>query len=265
LPIKLTSKRIQEFIAALQTAGGSSGNGSLRRALNWDEEFYWRVQGDLIKAGRVVAGRGKGGSVRLTEIQAVVATAKAATIPGGIASQSAALKERDLYAPVKASIEGKWIERFALDDVLVDETHSRGSKDTGGTFTRPDITAVGIRRYVYLPKRLEVITFEIKPAEAVSIMGVLEAIAHREAAHRTYVVYAASRANLDTANDGERIMELAQKYGVGIVLAENPDDVESWEIMLDAIRHEPDPARLDRFLADLPGDDMKKQLSKWKE
>jgi hypothetical protein len=52
---------------------------------------------------------------------------------------------------------------------------------------------------------------------------------------------------------------------VGIVLTEKPDDVESWEIMLDAIRHEPDPARLDRFLADLPGDNMKKQLSKWKE
>ena len=45
------------------------------------------------------------------------------------------------------------------------------------------------------------------------------------------------------------------------VLIENPDDVESWEIMLDAIRHEPDPARLDRFLIDLPGEPMKRQLS----
>jgi hypothetical protein len=105
----------------------------------------------------------------------------------------------------------KWIKRFALDDVLVDETHSRGSKDTGGTFTRPDITAVGIRSYVYLPKRLEVVTFEIKPAEAVSVMGILEAIAHREGAHRAYVMYATSRVNFDAASDGERIMELAQK------------------------------------------------------
>ena len=93
----------------------------------------------------------------------------------------------------------------------MDETHSRGSKDTGGTFTRPDITAVGIRSYVYLPKRLEVVTFEIKPAEAVSVMGILEAIAHREGAHRAYVMYATSRVNFDAASDGERIMELAQK------------------------------------------------------
>jgi hypothetical protein len=95
-------------------------------------------------------------------------------------------------------------------------------------------------------------------------MGVLEAIAHREAAHRAYVMFATSRVNFEKAIEGERITELAQKNGVGIVLTEKADDVESWEIMVDAIRHEPDPGRLDRFLSDLPDDNMKKQLSKWK-
>ena len=47
-------------------------------------------------------------------------------------------------------------------------------------FARPDITAVGIRRYGYLPKRREVVTFEIKSVEAVNIMGILKAVAHRE-------------------------------------------------------------------------------------
>jgi hypothetical protein len=175
------------------------------------------------------------------------------------------LTERDLYSPLKTSIAGKWINRFGLDDVMVEETHSRGSKDTGGTYTRPDITVAGIRRYVYLPKRLEIITFEVKPAEAASIMGVLEAIAHREAAHRSYVIYALSRANFDKAAEGERILELSQKYGVGVLLAEKPSEVETWEIVVDAVRHEPDPARLDRFLGDLPVEKMKQQLSKWKE
>ena len=95
-------------------------------------------------------------------------------------------------------------------------------------------------------------------------MGILEAIAHRESAHRVYVRYAASRAKFEAATDGDRIMEVAQKYGVGIVLTEKVDEVESWEILLDASRNEPDPTRLDRFLADLPGDNMKMQLAKWK-
>ncbi|MGK9171349.1 hypothetical protein KXR53_33990 [Inquilinus limosus] len=260
---KITSKRMGEFIAALQNSGGSAGNGNLRKTLDWEEEFYWKVQGKLIELGKIVAGRGKGGSVRFTEAQAtesgmeVSEPASAAPLP--------LVRERGLYPAIKASIESKWIKRFALDDVLVDETHSRGSKDTGGTFTRPDITAAGIRRYVYLPKRLEIVTVEIKPSDALSIIGILEAIAHREAAHRAYVFYATSRALFDSAPESERIMELAQKYGIGVVLVEQPGDVESWEILLDALRHEPDPARLDRFLNDLPSEDMKRQLSKWKE
>lgn len=261
--MNLAQGRIQEFIAALEKADGSCGNGNLRRQLGWEEEFYWKVQERLIAEGKVVAGRGRGGSVRLSKADATVSEPETAA-----SAVSATVKEmgpeRTLYAPLKASIQGKWIKRFGFDDVIVDETHSRGAKDTGGTFTRPDITAAGYRGYVYLPKRLEVITFEVKPSEAVSIMGVLEAIAHAEAAHRAYVMYATSTANFYAAAEYERIAELAQKYGIGIVLTEQPDDVENWEIVLEAIRHDPDPARLDRFLGDLPSDDMKKQLMKWK-
>jgi hypothetical protein len=260
---KVTENRKIKFIEALEIAGGSSGNSSLRRVLNWNEELYWAVQGRLIEEGHIVAGRGKGGSVRFTESQAITSD-----IPTEVEIEQVEitiLRERDLYPALKKSIETKWINRFALDDVIVDETHSRGSKDTGGTFTRPDITTAGIRRYVYLPKRLEIVTFEVKTSDSVTIMGVLEAIAHREAAHRAYVIYATSRTDFEAAIEAERITELAQKYGVGIVLAEQAEAVESWEILIDAIRHEPDPARLDRFLNDLPNADMKKQLSKWKE
>jgi hypothetical protein len=47
------------------------------------------------------------------------------------------------------------------------------------------------------------------------------------------------------------------------VLTHDPSNVETWEIMLDTIRHEPDPARVDRFLGALPSEQMKKQLHKW--
>ncbi|OAI84229.1 hypothetical protein AYO27_13365 [Rhizobium sp. GHKF11] len=260
---KVTEPRKKKFIEALESAGGTSGNGSLRRSLDWNEDLYWAVQGRLIEEGNIVAGRGKGGSVRFTESQAI--TSEILIEDGVDQSTRSALRERDLYPALKRAIETRWINRFALDDVIVDETHSRGSKDTGGTFTRPDITTAGIRRYVYLPKRLEIVTFEVKTSDSVTIMGVLEAIAHREAAHRAYVIYATARPVFDEAIEAERITELAQKYGVGIVLAEQPEAVETWEILIDAIRHEPDPARLDRFLNDLPNADMKKQLSKWKE
>ena len=266
MPERLTKNRLQEFIAALKKAGGGSGNGSLRQNLGWPEDLYWRAQGQLVQKGQIITGRGQGGSVRFTEAQVTASeVGESLAPPTSVPAQIVVSKERDLYAPIKLAIETKWINKFGFDSVLVDETHSRESRDTGGTFTRPDITVAGIRRYIYLPKRLEIITFEIKPSEAISVMGVLEAIAHREAAHRSYVIYSASQVQFYDAAEAERISELSQKYGIGVILAEQPDAVETWQILLDSLRHEPDPARLDRFLGDLPNEAMKTQLSKWKE
>lgn len=264
MPERVTRNRIREFVDCLEQMEGSAGNGRLRQALGWEEEFYWRVQGKLVEEGRIVPGRGKGGSVRLTTTEAEPSLDDAAAEePVQTASRRRTL-ERPLYEPIRATIETTWIKRFGFDDVRVDETHSQGSKLTGGTFTRPDLTVVGVRTYVFLPKRLEIITFEVKPRESVGVMGVLEAIAHREAAHRSYVAYAISRNSFDTSAEAERITELAQKFGIGIVLIEDPNKVETWEILIDAIRHEPDPARLDRFLGDLPSEGTKKQLHKWR-
>jgi len=252
----VTEKRITDFISALGARGGSSGNIALRAVLKWDEELYWRVQDRLIREKRIEVGRGMGGSVKLVPEVAVDIPPP----PKGKAAQA----ERTLYAPLAESLKSKWIVRFSLDDAMVEETHSRGSKDTGGTFTRPDITTVGLRTYQYLPRRLEVVTFEVKPADSVDIMAVLEAIAHREAAHRAYVIYATSREAFDQAAEVGRIMELAQKFGIGVLLAETPEAVESWDLVIDAIRHEPDPGRLDRFLHDLPNQNMKDEISKWR-
>lgn len=277
MPERVTANRLTEFIDCLQAIGGSCGNGRLREALKWEEDFYWKVQGKLIEQGRIVPGRGRGGSIRLTgaesgsQTEASQPAAEDVALPATVDEQHQESNgrrrrrsvERPLYDPIKTAVENHWIARFGFDHVLVEETHSRGSKDTGGTFTRPDITVAGIRRYVFLPPRLEIITFEIKPADAVGIMGVLEAIAHREAAHRSYVMYAVGRTTFDSSAEAERISELAQKFGVGVVLTEDPAAVDTWEILLESIRHEPDPARLDRFLGDLPSDSMKSQLQRW--
>lgn len=263
-----TKKRPEEFLTALRTLGGTSGNKALRTYLGWEEDLYWRVQGSLIEKGEIIPGRGKGGSVRLNEARVELGTplseehVKSCDVTP-MAKVTSTL-EKPLYQPLKEAIESKWIKRLGFDHVEVAVTAFQGAKNTGGTFTRPDITAAGYKTYVYLPKRLEVVTFEVKSAGTVNIMAVLEAIAHREAAHRSYVIYPIARAKFDTAPEADRITELAQKHGVGIILAEDANNVESWEILLDAIRNEPDPARLDRFIGDVPDDNMKKQLAKLK-
>ncbi len=55
------------FMTALRRRGGHSGNQSLREELAWDEEQYAAVRSYLRDTGVVTIGRGRGGSVSLSD------------------------------------------------------------------------------------------------------------------------------------------------------------------------------------------------------
>ncbi len=61
----VTDQQRQALVTALESEGGSKGNISLRQSLGWDESTYEAVKKDLLAAGKLVSGRGKGGSVAL--------------------------------------------------------------------------------------------------------------------------------------------------------------------------------------------------------
>jgi len=56
---------VSNIRAVLQEMGGKAGNLALREALGWDEPTYNGVKNNLIASGRLVSGRGRGGSVAL--------------------------------------------------------------------------------------------------------------------------------------------------------------------------------------------------------
>src|SRR5690606_4336916 len=55
----------QKFIETLRALNGSAGNQRLREALGWQEATYGRIKSALIEAGKIVPGRGRGGTVAL--------------------------------------------------------------------------------------------------------------------------------------------------------------------------------------------------------
>lgn len=61
----MTGPRADRFLSVLAELGGSSGNTRLREALDWSEKIYDDVKANLIEEGRIVPGRGRGGSVAL--------------------------------------------------------------------------------------------------------------------------------------------------------------------------------------------------------
>jgi hypothetical protein len=54
----------KKFVTALRKVD-SIGNARLRETLGWNETRYWKVHADLFEKGKIVKGRGRGGSVSL--------------------------------------------------------------------------------------------------------------------------------------------------------------------------------------------------------
>lgn len=256
----------EEQLLARVPDSESIGNVSLRGYLSaqgWDEETYWAVRNRLIERGVLETGRGKGGSVR----RVVIATPpQAAPTPAAqIPPLPEASAERDLYAPMLEVIRTKWAQDNRLDSQIAEITAQQGARPTGGRWTRPDITLASYKTFAYVPgKHFDLITFEIKPYDTLDVTVVYEALAHRRAATRSYALVhipAHKQAELRTVLD--EVASEAKRFGVGLLVADNPADYDTWEELVESIRHEPDPERLNDFLAQQVSQGFREQVVRW--
>jgi type I restriction enzyme M protein len=51
------------FLSELRRLKMRVGNGFFRDHLGWREERYWRIREFLLEQGKIIRGRGRGGSV----------------------------------------------------------------------------------------------------------------------------------------------------------------------------------------------------------
>jgi hypothetical protein len=97
--------------------------------------------------------------------------------------------EAALYPPVREVIENGWAKNRNIKPDVVEITARQGKTPTGGPWTRPDVVSVAVQQFTHLPgKFIEVVTFEIKPSNNVTVLAVYEALAHRRSATHAYVV-----------------------------------------------------------------------------
>lgn len=151
-PTKRESKIDDDVVLGLVPADGAA-IGNLRlikevEARGWNSDKFWRVRDRLLDAGRIIKGRGRGGSVRRQVIEA----AEQAT---PLAGPRLRVSEQSLYSPLLKVLQGEWVKdmQLAPHQIHFEETAKQGKKATGGTWTRPDITAVSVRSYPYLPNK----------------------------------------------------------------------------------------------------------------
>jgi hypothetical protein len=239
------------LLAIVPPDGSAIGNIALMRSLKWGEHRYWYARDSLLEEGAIARAKGRGGAIRRVLFEAGTApeTASEATLVGE--KTLAYVHEAELYPPIQHTLETSWAKERQIEPLAVEITASQGSKATGGRWTRPDLVSAAVRTYRYLPgKYMEVVTFEVKPKDAINVTAVYEALAHLRSATHAYVMF-------HVPNDPEESVKLTideacsvgRRHGVGVIVMSDPADFDTWEEKEEAHRVEPDPQRLDEFIA----------------
>ncbi len=231
-----------KLLSLVPEDGTSVGNKWLRERLGWDDAHYSQIRQALIASGILKKGRGQGGSV-FRSVSPDVRPKKR-------------VKEAGLYVPVEAALRSNWSSILRHRKVLAQITAHAGRRDTGGKYTRPDITFVACDTYSYVPgKFLEVITIEVKPAGIWDISGVFEAASHSSFANQSFLLIHCPDGRSEVPPKHlERLEKECLRFGIGLGLFADPEKYESYDWRVDADRRQPDPGETDQFI--------EKQLSK---
>lgn len=253
----------QELLETLRRLGSTSGNISLMRALGWDDERYWEIRDHLVDSGVLVLGRGRGGSVR------IVADDDEEELEGN--ASLIVPMEAELYEPMARVIEHHWAKDQRFERVIVQSTARQGRRDTGGKWTRPDITVAALTTQLYVPgKHFEVVTFEIKAWNGLDVTAVYEALAHARAATRAYVLAHVPDNVLEgKKEDGRtegvlaRIDEEAKRHGIGFITASQPGDYSTWLERVGAEYEPPTPQAMNDLISLQFSETAKHKLLAW--
>lgn len=185
-----------------------------------------------------------------------------ATAPEAEEAERITKPEVALYEPFHKAIKLGYVENYRIKRFISQITASQGRRATGGRWTRPDITLVAVRTYSFTPgKRLEVITFELKPSLDSALEGVFEALAHSAFAHRSYLAVDVS--SYGSSIEDERIVQECSRLGIGYITFEDPGDYETFDIVTPAKLNEPDPYEVDTFIKTQISSANQEELREW--
>lgn len=277
-----------QLLALISPDGTGTGNTTLIAMLGWDDDLYWSIRDRLVDRGTLALGRGRGGSVKLAQptvalvpvtakpLAAVAAAVTATVLPvtatvqviggaAGVISLPERPGEDSLYEPLAEVLKEQWVRSKRYDQAIVEITARQGARQTGGRWSRPDLVLATLTTYPYVPgKHFDITTFEVKAYDAIDVTAVYEALAHLRTATRAYVVLWVPdelAASLEQAL--EVVTEEADRHGVGVLVVGKPGAYDTWDERVSARRREPDPEKLNDFLAKQVSASFKEQIIKW--
>lgn len=93
---------------------------------------------------------------------------------------------------------------------------------------------------------------------------VYEALGHRRASTRAYaLLYVPDEQRTSFSTILDDIEAEAKRHGVGVLIAGKADDYDTWDELVEAPRHTPDPERLNEFLTVQMSQGFRDKIIKW--
>lgn len=228
-----------------------------RKELGWeqDDELFKKAVNILKDHGRIIVGQGQGGTLF--------------RVP------ASDLDEGKYYEPIINQIKG-WVQKqrdihgAQAVETLVSRVRNPG-KGVKGTWENPDAVAYRLINHKYFPGRnLETISFEIKAKSGMDKKAVYEATAHWSFHNLSYVflVLPEYKSITNPSPKGVKvgeIIDVAKQTGIGVTIVIEPDDYETWEILVSPEIHFPSPAIISQNIErlNLSGGEVKEKIEKW--
>lgn len=120
---------------------------------------------------------------------------------------------------------------------------------SGGTWTRPDLAAVGISRGRFAATvEVRLFSFEVKTADGCRLQSVHEALAHTRFVNYSYLVWNRPACICDDEENYQAILSNCAAYGVGLITIHNPNDLNTFQIRLCARRKKVAADLIDEFI-----------------
>jgi hypothetical protein len=235
--------------------GSTIGNTRLMRLLNISSDQYFQERRRIEHL--IEFERGRGGSVRRRHdfvIDSVVPE-EIVLASGGVVERE---RESARYKDFRSTLE-EWLpadyDVEENNNYLLKVTAEAGRRRTGGTWSRPDFTFVGVRVYPFVyGKTMDIVTFELKPRDNWDIEAVFETLSHSRWATESYLAverYASEDEpdELRRADLRERTEQECARLGIGLIYFKDACDLRTWDFWIDPIRRNPDPHEMNTFLS----------------
>ena len=228
-------------------------------------DLYREAEQALFDEELIDRRRGPGGGISLLsetqEADSKSQDSSESTVP---VAEESSTKEQNYYEPVRQQIERYWTTQPGCKDVFVTGTALQGRRQTGGYWTRPDITLCTVSEWLFssCPEG-EVRTIEIKRFEALDVRGVYEALSHKSRSHYSYLMIVDFPKELSSKekDNFNRIMTTADNHGIGVIKVTNYNDFDTWDFLLEPRRSNADPQAINDFLLEQFDPDQREEFA----